>query len=283
VRRRLAPYVLIFPGGLWLAVFFVIPILVMVSLSTQTGTLEQGFKQTLHWQNYSDSIRTYAPQLLRSIEFGSIATIASLIVSYPMVYWIAFYGGRHKTTFLLLLLLPFFVSFVIRTLSWQFLLADQGILFGPLKSLHVLPQNFHVLATSFAVVCGLTYNFFPFMALPLYVALERIDRRYVEAAQDLYANKVQAFFKIIFPLSVPGIFAGVLLTFIPAASDFVNATILGGTHQTMIGGIIQTQFIQNFNYPVASALGFVVMAALLVGVLIYARGLGSEQLKEYVG
>src|SRR5919108_644911 len=207
-RKRLAPYVLLLPGGLWLGVLFVVPIAVMASISLQTGNLIEGFRQTFHFATYWDGVTLYRAQLVRSLEFGFIATVASLLISYPMAYWIAFRGGRHKSTFLLLILLPFFVSFVIRVLSWQFILADQGILFGTLKSLGLLPRNFHVLATPFAVVCGLTYNFFPFMALPLYVSLERIDRRLVEAAGDLYASRTQTFLRVVFPLSVPGIFAG---------------------------------------------------------------------------
>jgi spermidine/putrescine transport system permease protein len=282
LRKRLAPYLLILPGGAWIALLFVIPILVMVSVSLQTGNVEQGFAQTFHFQTYADGVKLYAPQLIRSIEYGSIATLAALVIAFPMAYWIAFYGGRQKSTYLLLLLLPFFVSFVIRTLSWEFILSDDGILFGPLKSWHVLPQDFHVLATPFAVICGLTYNFFPFMALPLYVALERLDRRLIEAAADLYATRREVFTKVIFPLAMPGVFAGILLTFIPAAADFVNSSILGGPKTTMIGNIIQTQFLNNFNYPMASALGFIVMAVLLLAVFLYARGLGGEQIKEFV-
>jgi spermidine/putrescine transport system permease protein len=193
-----------------------------------------------------------------------------------MAYWIAFYGGRHKSTFLFLILLPFFVSFVIRTLSWQFILADNGIVLGPLKDLGLLPEDFHVLATSVAVVCGLTYNFLPFMVLPLYVALERIDLRLVEAAKDLYASRYQAFRRVVLPLSLPGVFAGVLITFVPVASDYVNAAILGGTHTTMIGNIVQTLYLTNNDYPAASALSFTLMGALLVGIFAYARALGTE-------
>ena len=281
-RKLLAPYVLLLPGGLWLGVLFVVPIAVMASISLQTGNLIEGFRQTFHFATYLDGVRLYRVQLVRSLEFGFIATVASLLISYPMAYWIAFRGGRHKSTFLLLILLPFFVSFVIRVLSWQFILADQGILFGTLKSLGLLPRNFHVLATPFAVVCGLTYNFFPFMALPLYVSLERIDRRLVEAAGDLYASRTQTFLRVVFPLSVPGIFAGILLTFIPAVSDPLNAAILGGIGTTMIGNIIQTQFLVNNAFPMASALSFILMAGLLLGVFAYARVLGTEQVGEYV-
>jgi spermidine/putrescine transport system permease protein len=281
-RKRLAPYLLLLPGGLWLGVLFVVPIVVMASISLQTGNLIEGFRQTFHFATYLDGVRLYRVQLVRSLEFGFIATVASLLISYPMAYWIAFHGGRHKSTFLLLILLPFFVSFVIRVLSWQFILADQGILFGPLKGLGLLPRNFHVLATPFAVVCGLTYNFFPFMALPLYVSLERIDRRLVEAAEDLYASRAQTFLRVVLPLSVPGIFAGILLTFIPAVSDPLNAAILGGIGTTMIGNIIQTQFLVNNAFPMASALSFILMAGLLLGVFAYARVLGTEQVGEYV-
>ena len=282
MRKRLAPYLLALPGGGYLALFFLVPLFVMASMSLQEGNVEQGFTQTFNFQRYADAVDLYSPQLVRSVQYGLIATIASLAIAFPMVYWIAFYGGRQKSTFLLLLLLPFFVSFVIRTLSWEFILADDGILFGPLKDLGLFPNDFHVLATPFAVVCGLTYNFFPFMALPLYVALERMDRRLLEAAADLYASRRDVFMKVILPLAAPGIFAGFLLTFIPAAADFVNASILGGPGTTMIGNIIQTQFLNNFNYPMASALGFIVMVVLLLGIFFYVRSVGGEQVKEFV-
>jgi len=180
------------------------------------------------------------------------------------------------------LLLPFFVSFVIRTVAWQFILADQGIVFGTLKDWHLLPQSFHVLATTTAVVAGIAYNFLPFMALPLYVALEKIDRGVVEAAGDLYASKRETFRKVILPLSIPGIFAGVLLTFVPAAGDYVDATVLGGTGNTMIGNIIYTRSITNLDYPPASALSFLLMAVLLIGIFAYARTLGTRSIQEYV-
>lgn len=281
LRRAIAPYALIFPGGLWLGIFFVIPALVMLSVSLQTGSLDEGFRQTFHFSTYTEGIARFHTQIIRSIEYGSIATIAALLISYPMAYWIAFHGGRRKSSLLLLLLLPFFVSHVIRTVSWEFLLSDNGIVLQPLKDAGILHQDFHVLATSFAVVAGLTYNLLPFMALPLYVSLERIDRSLVEAAQDLYASKAQAFWRVILPLSIPGIFAGVLLTFIPATSDFINSTILGGIGNTMIGNIIQTQFLTNNNYPLASALSFVLMGGLLIGVFLYARVLGTNNIDEY--
>ena len=282
VRKVLAPYGLISPGGLFLIVFFLVPIGVMVSLSLQTGNVFDGFKMTWHFRSYLDSLSQYHTQFLRSIQYGALATLLTLIISYPMAFWIAFYGGRRKSTYLLLLLLPFFVSFVIRTLSWQFLLADEGIVLGPLKDIGLLGTNFRVLATTFAVVAGLTYNFLPFMALPLFVSLERIDRRLLEAAEDLYATKRQVFTRVILPLSAPGVFAGVLLTFIPASADFINSSILGGVGNTMIGSNIQTEFLTNKDYPTGAALSFVFMFALLIGVFAYARIMGTRDIEEYL-
>jgi len=278
----LAPYLLSLPGGMWLAIFFVVPLVVMASVSLQTGSSATGFALTWHFRTYLDVLRQYHVQFLRSLQYAGIATLITLVVAYPMAYWIAFYGGRRKNTYLLLLLLPFFVSFVIRTLAWQFILSDQGIVLGTLKSWHLLPESFHVLATSVAVISGIAYNFLPFMALPLYVSLEKVDRRVVEAAGDLYASKRATFLHVILPLSIPGVFAGFLLTFVPAAGDYVNKAILGGTHNTMIGNIIQQQFLENRAYPTASALSFLLMGALLIGVFLYARILGTRNIQEYV-
>jgi spermidine/putrescine transport system permease protein len=278
--RRLAPYLLVLPGGLWLAAFFVVPTVLMLSLSLQTGSVEEGFRLTWRVATYADAISLYHTQLVRSLVYSAVVTAIALVLSYPMAYWIAFHGGSRKSTYLFLILLPFFVSFVIRTVSWQFILADQGILLGPLKSAGLLPEDFHLLATAWAVIGGLTYNFLPFMVLPLYVSLERIDPTLVEAANDLYASKAQGFLRVILPLSLPGVFAGVLLTFVPAAADFVNATILGGATTTMIGSLIQTEYLTNNDYPLASALSFILMAALLLGVFAYARALGTEEVLE---
>jgi spermidine/putrescine transport system permease protein len=279
-RSRLTPYLVGLPGGLWLAIFFVIPILVMLSLSLQSGNAEQGFRFTWQWSNYADAWEFYHTQFIRSIVYALIVTALCLVLAYPMAYWIAFYGGARKSTYLFLILLPFFVSFVIRTASWKFILNDQGIVLGPLKEAGLLPQDFHVLATSTAVIGGLTYNYLPFMVLPLYVALERIDPSLVEAAHDLFASRSAAFRKVVFPLSLPGVFAGVLITFVPVASDFVNSGILGGTQTTMIGNVIQTVYLNNNDYPLASAMSFMLMAALLIGIFAYARALGTEQVME---
>ncbi len=282
IGRRIAPFALMAPGGLWLLLFFLIPAVFMLSMSLQTGNFLDGFRMTWHFANYTDAVSTYHVQFLRSLEYASIATAATLAVSYPLAYWIAFHGGRYKTTFLFMLLLPFFVSFVIRTLAWRWILADDGIVLGTLKGWHMLPQSFHILATPTAVVSGIAYNFLPFMALPLYVSLERMDRSVVEAAGDLYANRYQVFRRVILPLSAPGIFAGVLLTFVPAMGDYVNASILGGTRTTMIGNIIQLEYLTNLHYPIAAALSNILMIGLLILMLAYGRVLGARSLEEYV-
>ena len=276
LRTKLVPYYLALPGWLWLVIFFVVPTFVMLSVSTQTGDIVSGFQQTFRWHNYVDGWNQYHVQFVRSIVYGLTATSLCLVIAYPVAYWIAFRGGTHKASLLFLLLLPFFVSFVIRTQSWNFILSDNGMVLSPLKSWGIVGDNFSILATSAAVIGGLTYNFLPFMVLPIYVALERVDPALLEASADLYATRRAAFTKVVLPLSLPGVFAGVLLTFVPATGDYVNATILGGTKTTMIGNIIQTEFFTNQNYPMAAALSFMLMAGLLVGVFAYARALGTE-------
>jgi spermidine/putrescine transport system permease protein len=277
---RLVPYFLVLPGWLWLMVFFVVPVFVMVSVSTQTGDIVSGFQQTFHWRTYTEGWDQYHTQFVRSILYGLATTILCLIIAYPVAYWIAFRGGVHKSSLLFLLLLPFFVSFVIRTQSWNFILSDNGMLLSPLKRWDLLPQDFHILATAPAVIGGLTYNFLPFMVLPIYVGLERLDPALLEAAADLYGSKTATFRKVVLPLSMPGVFAGVLLTFVPAAADYVNAAILGGAGTTMIGNVIQTEYFTNLDYPKASALSFILMAALLLGVFAYARTLGTEDVLD---
>lgn len=283
LRRALAPYLLILPGTLWLGIFFVVPIVAMLLLSLQTGDLISGFTQTFNVGNYATVLELYDKHLIRSLLYGLAATVATIALAYPMAYWLAFHAGRLKSLILLLTLLPFFVSFVIRTLSWNFLLADNGLLVGQLKLWGLLPDDFHVLATPFAVIAGLTYNFFPFMLLPLYVAMERIEPELIEAARDLFANKLQAFLRVVVPLSSPGLFAGILLVFVPASSDFINASILGGTDTSMVGNVIQTEFFTNNDYPAAAALAFSLMAVLLIAIFGYARALGTEDVMEVSG
>ncbi|NKZ04770.1 ABC transporter permease [Actinomadura latina] len=281
-RGRLTPYLMILPSGLWMAAFFIIPIVLMVSLSLQTGNLIDGFRQTFHWQNYVDGVSTYGDKFVRSLWYGFLATVLCIALAYPAAYWIAFRGGRHKSTYLFLLLLPYFVSFILRTVSWKLVLTDNGPVLGPLRGT-ILPDDFHILDTGAAVVSGLTYNFLPFMVLPIYVALERIDHRVVEAAYDLYAGRLQAFIRVILPLSLPGVFAGVIMTFVPVSSDYVNAEVLGGPQNTMIGNVIQTEYFNNSAYPMASALSFSLMAILLVGIFAYARSLGTQDVLEAAG
>lgn len=280
MRRRITPYLLALPAWLWFAIFLVVPLATMASVSTQTGNVIDGFVQTFDFSTYGEALSRYGPHLLRSLLYGGTATVAMLLLGYPVAYWIAFKGGSRKSVYLFLLLLPFFVSFVLRTISWGFLLADDGILFGTLKGWGLLSPDFHVLATSFAVIAGLTYNWLPFMILPIYVGLERVDPRVMEAAQDLYASKAATFRKIVLPLSLPGVFAGVLMTFVPAVADPINAAVLGGAQNTMIGNIIRDEYLINAQYPNASALSFTLMAVLLVGIFVYARTLGTENVLE---
>lgn len=280
LRARLVPYWLVLPGGIWLIVFFVVPMITMLSMSLQQGAVDTGFQLTWHWQTYVDGIVNYHQQFVRSMEYGGIATALQILIGYPVAYWIAFKGGNRKSVYLFLLLLPFFVSFVLRTISWQLILADDGIVLHPLKSWHLLAPNFHILATPYAVIGGLVYNYVPFMVLPIYVALERVDPRVVEASYDLYANRFQTFRKVILPLSMPGVFAGVVMTFVPVSSDFVNASVLGGSTNTMIGNVIQNQYLTTQDYPTASALSFTLMAIMLVLIFAYARVLGTDDVLE---
>jgi spermidine/putrescine transport system permease protein len=276
LRARLVPYALILPGGLWLLLFFAVPMGAMFALSLMQGDVVSGYQFTFHWQTYVDGFTNYQEQIVRSLWYGLVTTVLQIVIAFPIAYWIAFRGGRRKSVYLFLLLLPFFVSFVLRTISWKFILTDEGLLLAPLKDLGLLPQEFHVLGTAPAVILGLTYNFLPFMVLPIYVALERVDPRVVEAARDLYASPVQVFRRVIFPLSLPGVFAGVLMTFVPASSDYVNSELLGSSNTFMIGQVIQRQYLANQNYPTASALSFTLMGILLIGIFIYARALGTE-------
>jgi spermidine/putrescine transport system permease protein len=277
-HRGLTPYLLLAPGLAWLAVFFVAPLGFLAYQSLQSGSFDFGYEFTWAWGNFGDAISTYHDHLIRSFLYAGLATVIALLVSYPLAYWIAFRGGRWKNLLLLAIIAPFFVTYLIRTLAWQSILSDNGIVVDTLRTLHLLGEDGRLLATSTAVVAGLTYNFLPFMALPLYVALEQIDHRLIEAAQDLYASKLQAFLRVTLPLSLPGVFAGTLLTFIPAAGDFINAQLLGTPRQHMIGNVIQSKFLELIDYPAAASLSFVLMATILIGVIVYARVLGSERL-----
>jgi spermidine/putrescine transport system permease protein len=276
-HRGLTPYLLLAPGLAWLAVFFVVPMFYLGYTSLQSGDLFSGYTFTWAWDNYRDAFTLYRGHFVRSLEYAALATLAAFLIGYPLAYWVAFRAGRWKSFFLLLIVAPFFVTYLIRTLAWKTILADQGIVVGVLQDVHVLEEGGRLLATTTAVVAGITYNFLPFMALPLYVSLEQIDHRLIEAAEDLYASRLQAFLRVTFPLSLPGVFAGTLLTFIPAAGDFINAELLGTPRQQMIGNVIQSKFKEVADYPQAAALSFVLMAAILVAILAYARTVGTER------
>ena len=278
ISRRATPYLLLAPGLAWLAVFFLVPMYYLANTSLQTGSIDVGYTFSWAWSNYKDALTSYDTQFLRSVQYAAIATIAALLISYPLAYWIAFRGGRWRNLFLLMVIAPFFVTYLIRTLAWETILSDGGFVVSALKTLHILGSNGRLLATSTAVIAGITYNFLPFMVLPLYVSLEQLDYRLIEAAQDLYASRFKAFLRVTFPLSLPGVFAGTLLTFIPACGDFINAQLLGSPHQYMIGNVIQSKFLAITDYPAAAALSFVLMAAILLAVIAYARVLGSERL-----
>jgi len=277
-HRWVTPYLLLLPGLAFLAVFFLVPTYYLANTSLQSGDLFSGYTFSWAWDNYSDAVSTYKPQFIRSLEYAGLATLIAFLISYPLAYWIAFRGGRWKNLLLLFIIAPFFVTYLIRTIAWKTILGDDGFVVQTLHSLHVLGSDGRLLATSTAVVAGITYNFLPFMALPLYVSLEQIDHRLIEAAQDLYASKTKAFLRVTLPLSLPGVFAGTLLTFIPAAGDFINAQLLGTPRQSMIGNVIQSKFKVIADYPEAAALSFVVMAAIVVAILAYTRVIGSERL-----
>jgi spermidine/putrescine transport system permease protein len=276
-HKGLTPYLLLAPGVLWLAVFFLVPMGFLGYQSLQSG-LFPDFRFTWEFSNFSTALSDYHTQLIRSFVYAGIATVACLVLAYPLVYWIAFRSGPWRNLFLLLIVAPFFVTYLVRTLAWLNILADEGPVVRILRDVHVLGPDGRLLATTFAVVSGITYNFFPFMALPIYVSLEQIDPRLLEAAKDLYASSAQAFLRVTLPLSAPGIVAGTLLTFIPAAGDFINAYLLGTPNQYMIGNVIQAKFLESLDYPTAASLSFILMGTIMVMLLVYARAVGTEKL-----
>ena len=273
----LTPYLLLSPALVWLGIFFLIPLAFLGYQSLQSG-IYPNLEFTWEFSNFTEAFSDYRTQLGRSFLYAALATTAALLLAYPLVYWIAFRAGRWRNFFLLLVVAPFFVSYLIRTLAWLNILADEGPVIGFLQATHVLGEDGRLLATTFAVVAGITYNFLPFMALPIYVSLEQIDSRLLEAAKDLYASRTQAFLRVTLPLSAPGIVAGTLLTFIPAAGDFINAELLGTPKQTMIGNVIQEKFLTSLDYPTAASLSFILMATILVALLVYAKLVGTEKL-----
>ena len=279
-RRSLLPYLFLGPGMLWLIVFYLVPLINQGGVSLMTGNPEQGYTLQWHFATYWHAIDDYSTQFGRSVLFAGAATILDLVIAFPLAYFIAYKAGRWKNFMLLLVVLPFFTSYVLRTVSWQLILNDNGWVVHRFQDVGLISHNGRLLASTKAVIAGITYNFLPFMALPLYVSLEKIDRRLIEAATDLYASRATAFRKVTLPLALPGIFAGSLLTFIPACGDFINAALLGTPNQYMIGNVIQSKFLNILDYPTAAALSFILMTAILIGILIYARLLGTKSLTE---
>ena len=287
-RRLLAPYGLLKPGMLWLALFFLAPVwsLIRISLSTKESRFSVNYDFNWAFQNYSKAFSDFGAQFQRAFLYAAIATVLTIAIGYPLAYVIAFRGGKYKNILLGLVVIPFFTSYLIRTIAWSTILADRGVVVKAMDAvglqtvfewLHIM-DNGKLLNTPAAVVGGLTYNFLPFMLLPIYVSLEKIDVNLVNAAGDLYSSASRAFRKIVVPLSIPGVFAGTLLTFIPAAGDFVNAQFLGNPNTTMIGNSIQDQFLKQNNYPVASAMSAVLMVSIATLVLLYTRIFGTEDL-----
>jgi len=281
IRRHpaLVPLLLLAPGLTWLFSFYLAPNIQMFASSFWNGTLESGFSFSLaNWVNYPNALGTYQVQYVRSIQYGFAATVLCFAIAFPLAYFIAFKAGRARNALLFIVVAPFFTSYLLRTIGWRTILGDDSIILGPLKSIGLVDPSARFLDTPFSVIAGIAYNFVPFMILPIYVSLEKIDRRLLEAAQDLYASSWGAFRRVTLPLAIPGIFAGSLLTFIPAIGDFINAELLGNPGTTMVGNVIQRQFLVVRDYPTAAALSFMLMVLILAGVALYARLLGTEEL-----
>ncbi len=276
-RRRIVPYFLLAPGAIWLLLFFVLPLFYMGYLSLESGVVGS-LSFNWNWGNYSDAISLYDTQFVRSFFYAGAATMICLLVSYPLAYAIAFRAGKWRNAMLFAVVAPFFTTYLIRTLAWQTILSDQSPVVEAFQFLGLVPENGRVLATGGAVIAGITYNFLPFMVLPIYASLEQIDERLIEAAKDLYASPRSAFARVTLPLSTPGIVAGTLLTFIPASGDYINAQFLGSAGNQMIGNVIQSLYKSQLDYPAAAALSFVLMALIMAIVLIYIRFAGSESL-----
>jgi spermidine/putrescine transport system permease protein len=278
LRKAALPYLLLLPGLGWLLLFFLFPLVYMGLESLKTGTIDTGFRLTWEFSNYTNALRDYDTQFIRSFEYAGLATLFALLIGYPLAYVIAFRGGRYRNALLLLVIVPFFVTYLIRTLSWETILSDSGVVVSTLQTLGIVSQHGRLLDTTVSVVAGITYNFLPFMILPLYASIERIDPRMLEAGYDLYGRRRDVFLRVTLPLSMPGVVAGVLLTFIPAAGDFINAALLGTPRQFMIGNVIQSRYLVVADYPTAAALSFLLMAFMLVIVVIWARIAGTEAL-----
>ncbi len=278
LKKAGLPYFLLLPGLGWLLVFFAIPLAYMAFESLKTGTLDTGYTFNWEFANYADALADFREQFLRSFEYAGLATAIGLVIGYPLAYVIAFRAGRWRNALLLAVIVPFFVTYLLRTISWETILADSSLVVETLRSIGIVSDGGRVLDTTASVVLGIAYNYLPFMILPLYASLERIDRRLLEAGYDLYGRRRDVFLRVTLPLSMPGVVAGTLLMFIPAAGDFINAELLGTPQQSMIGNVIQSRYLEITDYPTAAALSFILMLAILILVLAYARFAGTEQL-----
>src|SRR5215211_471506 len=276
-RRRLTPYGLLGPGTIWLILFFVVPMYFMGELALRSGTFTEGFSFSWEWSNFPDALGGRGQQIFRTFVYSGVATVLALLIAYPLAYAIAVKASpRWRLLLLFAVIAPFFTTYLIRTIAWKTILADSSPIVDVLQFLAIIPDDGRLLATSGAVIAGLTYNFLPFMILPIYASLERIDTSLIEAGKDLYASSRQAFLRVTLPLTMPGVIAGVLLTFIPASGDYINAEFLGGATNTMIGNRIQSTYLEQSDYPEAAALSFLMMAADLTIVFVYIRFAGTE-------
>jgi spermidine/putrescine transport system permease protein len=278
LKKAGLPYLLLLPGLGWLLIFFALPLAYMAFESLKTGTLETGYLFDWNLSNYSDALSQFDEQFVRSFEYAGLATVIALAIGFPLAYVIAFRAGRWRNALLLVVIVPFFVTYLIRTLSWETILSDSGAVVSVLQTVGIVSEGGRLLDTTASVVLGITYNYLPFMILPLYASLERIDPRLLEAGYDLYGRRRDVFRRVTLPLAMPGVVAGTLLTFIPAAGDFINAELLGTPRQFMIGNVIQSRYLEVSDYPTAAALSFILMALMLVIVLVWARIAGTEAL-----
>ena len=281
MRKIRTPYLLLLPGFAFLFTFFILPIINLAQTSTQTripgGDTGQN-EQTLRFANYFDAFIENREQFTRSFVYALLATLLALAISYPLAYAIAFKSGKYKNVLLVLVIAPFFTSFLLRTIAWKQILGEEGFVVPTLRTFGIISDSTTLTSTSFAVVMGMTYNFLPFMTLPLFASIDRIDPKTLEASGDLYANGITTFRKVTLPLSMPGVVAGTLLTFIPAAGDYVNAAILGNPSTKMIGNVIESRFFAVVDYPTAAALSFTLMATILILVTLYIRKSGTDEL-----
>jgi len=266
------------PGLLWLTLFFVLPMAFMLSVSLYQGSFHSTFEMTWHFKNFKEALTNYDTQFIRSFLYAGTATLLCLVIAYPLSYAIAFKAGKWRQVMLLCVIAPFFTTYLIRTYAWQTILSNDGAVVNVFQSLGILADDGRLLKTPGAVIAGLTYNYLPFMVLPIYASLEQMDTRLIEAARDLYSNARTAFLKVTLPISMPGVIAGTLLTFIPAVGDYINVIFLGSPNQAMIGNVIQSLYLIVKDYPLAAALSFIMMALIVILVSIYIKFAGEESL-----